>query len=83
MELYLSFDGFIVNIYKIWMASLLSVNSARAAAKETTRWRDIVNISMPKKIKHFGLVCFHYLPNIAKKLYLDIFAITNIVEYII
>ena len=33
-------------------------------------------------IKHFGLVCFHYLPNIAKKLYLNVFAITNIVEYI-
>ena len=39
---------------------------------------------MPKKkIKHLGLVCFHYLPNIAKKLNLNVFAITNIVEYII
>ena len=38
---------------------------------------------MAKKIKHLGLVCFHYLPNIAKKLYLNVFVITNIVEYII
>ena len=61
MELYLSFGGFIVNIYKIWMASLLSVNSARAAAKETTRWRDLVNISMPKKYKAFRFGLFSLL----------------------
>ena len=38
---------------------------------------------MAKKNKTSRFVCFHYLPNITKKLYLNVFVITNIVEYII